>query len=207
MSTVFQAFFTSFLVDPGYQEQLTTLEGLLESGMKFGFTDDITIHYEESSDWRHKEILTRKENCSLPEKCLYRIRERGDFAILVQDWLVQDYTNNVSDHSFICRLNDYDSFYMFLAIYVNKGSLFLELANSLVTAATESGLVVKFDRDWRTANRDVSGEANTFGEYFVFTLNHLRIAFYILLVGHSTGFALFVFELIYRLRYGRGDVL
>jgi hypothetical protein len=35
MSTVFQAFFTSYLVDPGYQTQLTTLEGILESCIEF----------------------------------------------------------------------------------------------------------------------------------------------------------------------------
>jgi hypothetical protein len=198
MSTIFQTFFTSFLVDPGYQEQLTTLEGILESGMKFGFTDDINMHYEESSDRRHKEILARKEECLLPRMCLQRILERGDFAILVQDWLVQEFTNDVNDHSFICLLNVYDSFPVFLSLYVRKGSPFLELANRFVRVATESGMASKMEADVIFVKRNIFGRAKRFGEYFVFNVNHLRVAFYILLVGHSVSLALLVCELTYR---------
>jgi hypothetical protein len=202
MSTVFQTFFTSFLVDPGYQEQLTTLEGLLESGIKFGFTYDTDIFYAESSDWRHKEILERREECQLPKKCLDRIRERGDFAILVQDWFVQNYTNKINNHNFICPLNDDDSILVFLSLYVRKGSFLLEIINKLVRIATESGMALKTVRDRIITNRDISFSADIFGEYFVFTLNHLRIAFYILLVGHSMSLVLFACELICRTRHG-----
>jgi hypothetical protein len=37
VSTVFQTFFTSYLVDPGLQKQITSIEELLESGIEFGF--------------------------------------------------------------------------------------------------------------------------------------------------------------------------
>jgi hypothetical protein len=207
MSTVFQTFFTSFLVDPGYQKQLTTLEELLDSGIKFGFHHDINAVYMESSDWRHKEILARKEECSLPQTCLDRIRERGDFAILIQDWLVQDYTNEINDHNFVCPLNDVDSFFVFISLYVQKGSFLLEVVNKLVTVAFESGMVMKADRDNIATKRDVVQSANVFGKYFVFTLNHLRIAFYILLVGHSMGLAFFVCELVFRSRQRAAGVL
>jgi hypothetical protein len=36
--------------------------------------------------------------------------------------------------------------------------------------------------------------------YFVFTLSHLRIAFYILFLGHSLSCLLFVCEVLYKLR-------
>jgi hypothetical protein len=194
-------------VDPGYQEQLTTLEDILESGIKFGFPREIDLHYEESSDWRHKEILERKEDCTLPKKCLDRIRETGDFAIHIQDWFVQNYTNKINNHNFICRLNDDDTFFVFLSIYMQKGSFLLDLVNKLVTVATESGMALKANKDDIITNRDVPSSVDIFGEYFVFTLNHLRIAFYILLVGDSVSLAVFVCELICRSRHGGIGVL
>jgi hypothetical protein len=200
MSTVFQTFFTSFLVDPGYQEQLTTLEGLLESGMKFGYSQDYIKFYEGSSDWRIKEMVARRQECSPDDLCLQRIRETGDFATLAEEWLVQNFTNSVNDHSSFCVLNDDDYFFVFLSVYAQKGSFLLDFFNKIVTFATESGMVVKADRDRRTAKRHVQGAADRFGEYFVFTLNHLRIAFYILVLGHSMSVLLFVCEILYHSR-------
>jgi hypothetical protein len=196
MSTIFQTFFTSFLVDPGYQEQLTTLEGILESGMKFGYRHEYAKFYEESSDWRHKELLARREECSPEHICLHRIRERGDFATLAEEWYVQNLTSGLSDHAVFCPLNDADYFFVFLSVYAQKGSYLLEFFNRIVTFATESGIIVKADRKRRTAYKKDSGEAESFGEYFVFTLNHLRIAFYVFILGHSTSFVLFVCELL-----------
>jgi hypothetical protein len=200
MSTVFQTFFTSFLVDPGYQEQLTTLEGLLESGMKFGYRRDYIKFYEESPDWRHKELIARREECSPEDVCLHRIRETGDFSTLAEEWYVQNFTSSINDHSFLCILNDDDYFFVFLSVYAQKGSFLLDFFNRIVTFATESGMVVKADRDRRIATRNDRGEADRFGEYFVFTLNHLRIAFYVLILGHSMSFLLFVCEILYHSR-------
>jgi hypothetical protein len=200
MSTLFQTFFMSFLVDPGYQKQLTTLEEILESGMKFGYRNDFVKFYEESSDWRHKELLARREECSPEEICLNKIRETGDFATLAEEWFVQNFTYSINDHSFVCPLNDDDYFFVFLSVYVQKGSFLLEFVNKIVTFAMESGMALKADRDRRISNRDVPDPADIFGEYFVFTPNHLRIAFYILFLGHSVSFILFVCELIYHSR-------
>jgi hypothetical protein len=197
MSTVFQAFFTSYLVDPGYQTQLTTLEEILESGIDFGFRPDYDMFYSNSSDWRHKELLSKREECSPEQKCIGRIRETGNFATLCDAWEVQDYTNRVNDHSFVCPLNDEDTFPVFLSVYVPKGSFLLEFINRLVSIATESGLIVKVDRDDMYEKKDVADSGKIFGDYFVFTLSHLHIAFYILFVGHCLSFLFFVGELLF----------
>jgi hypothetical protein len=207
MSTVFQTFFTSFLVDPGYQQQPTAFEEIFESGMKFGYLHEYDKFYKDSSDWRHKELLAKREECSTKQICLNKIRETGDFATLVDEWYVQNFTNSIDDHSFVCPLNDDDYHFVYLSIYVQKGSFLLEFINKLVRVATESGLLEKAMTDYVTTNRDVPDPADIFGEYFVFTLTHLRIAFYILLVGHSLSFVVFVCEHIYRSRLGRVGVL
>ncbi|XP_021939798.1 uncharacterized protein LOC110839677 isoform X4 [Zootermopsis nevadensis] len=201
MSTVFQTFFTSFLVDPGYQKQLTTLEEILESGMAFGYRNDFDIHYDESSDWRHKELLSKREDCSPEIMCIDRIRETGNYATLSEEWLVQDYTNFINDHSFICPLNDDDTFFILISFYFPKGSFLLEFINRFISSSTESGMIVKMDRDRRYKNKDVPEPGNVFGEYFIFTLGHLSVAFYILLFGHSLSLLLFIGELLYHKKF------
>jgi hypothetical protein len=197
MSTVFQAFFTSYLVDPGYQKQLTTLEEILESGIDFGFRPDYDMFYGNSSDWRHKELLSTREECSPEQKCIRRIRETGNFASFSGTWVLQHHTDYISDHSFICPLNDEDTFPVFVSLYVPKGSFLLEFINRLVSLATESGMIVKVDRDDMYENKDVADSGKIFGDYFVFTLIHLQIAFYVLFVGHCLSLLFFVGELLF----------
>jgi hypothetical protein len=168
--------------------------------MKFGYRHEYAKFYEESPDWRHKELLARREECSPEHICLHRIRETNDYATLAEEWYVQNFTNGISDHGAFCPLNDADYFFVFLSVYAQKGSFLLEFFNKIVTFATESGIAVKADKDRRITNKNGSGEEDSFGEYFVFTLNHLRIAFYILILGHSTGFALFLCELLHHSR-------
>jgi hypothetical protein len=200
ISTVFQTLFTSFLIDPGYQKQLTTLEEILESGIEFGYILEHNVHYNESTDWRHKEIRAKRKEFSSEQACVERIRDTGNFATLCQEWYVQNYTNYINDHSFVCPLNDYDTMYVFLSFYLPKGSFLLEFINRFVTFVTESGLIVKLTRDTFSPNKDVDKSWETFGDYFVFTVSHLRLAFYILFLGDCLSVLFFFGELLYSFR-------
>jgi hypothetical protein len=197
MRTLFQVFFTSYLVDPGYQKQLTTLEEILESGIEFGYPPDFDKFYVNSSDWRHIELLSKGEKCWPEVTCIDRIRESGNFAGLFETLRVQHRTNYLNDHNFICPLNDEDGFSHVLRFYVQKGSFLLEFLNRLVSISTESGLIVKWIRDGIYVNKDAPDCGKIFGDYFVFTLSHLRIAFYILFVGHGLSVLLFVGEFLF----------
>jgi hypothetical protein len=199
MSTVFQAFFTSYLVDPGYQKQLTTLEEILESGIEFGYLPAFDRFYSDSSDWRHMELLSRREKCSNVETCIYRIRETGNFATFCGTWVLQHHTNFINDRTFVCPLNDEDSFPVFLMLYVKKGSFFLEVINQLVSIATESGIFLKAVGDRMNVNKDVADSTKIFGDYFVFTLSHLHIAFCVLFVGHGLSVLSFLGELLFHI--------
>ena len=43
MSTVFQAFFTSYLVEPGYGKKFETFDDLLNSSVSYGYNDGIEM--------------------------------------------------------------------------------------------------------------------------------------------------------------------
>jgi len=105
---------TSFLVDPEYENQLNSLDGILDSGIAFVYNEDSNIFFTLSSDLRHEEVVERAEICSTQMSCIDRIRETGNFAIFAPMWVVQNYTNGINDHSTVYSRNDDDYEFIFL---------------------------------------------------------------------------------------------
>jgi hypothetical protein len=133
ISTVFQMFLTNFLVDPGYENQLTSLDEILDSGIEFGYQEYFSIRFGLSSDLRHKAVVEKCEKYWTEWECFARIRETGKFGAFVSVWIVQNYTNIINDHSSICVLNDENYNFSFIKTYVQKGSFFLESLNKYIT--------------------------------------------------------------------------
>jgi hypothetical protein len=200
ISTVFQTFFTSFLSDPGYENQLKTLEEILDSGIECGYPHGMNISFDISSDLRHKVVVLRGQMCSNEWACLDRIRETGNFATFIPTFLAHNYTNTIKDHSTVCPLNDDDYDLRFITTYVQKGSFFLESLNKFITLSIESGMAGRVFRNSVYFTRPSRNTTDVSEGYFVFTLSHLHIAFYILFLGHSLSFLLFACEVLYKLR-------
>jgi hypothetical protein len=200
ISTVFQTFLTSFLVDPGYENPLKSLDEILESGIGFGYSEDINNFFILSSDLRHKEVAEKAEIYSTYMEGIDRIRETGNFATFSSEFLVQNYTNIINDHSTVCVLNDEDNLFIFVTSYVQKGSFLLESLNKFIALSVESGMFDKTLRNSVYMHTSTSESTDLSAGYFVFTLSHLRIAFYILFVGHGLSFLLFLCEVFYHFR-------
>jgi hypothetical protein len=200
ISTVFQTFFTSFLVDPGYGGQLTSLDEILDSGIEFGYTEAVSILFSLYSDSRYKEIFERAEIFSTFVECFNRIRETGNFATFAPVWAVQIYANSINDHSFICPLNDHDFDFYYVTTYLQKGSFFLESVNKYIIRSFESGVIDKFLKGVIFMSRLNRNDIDVTDGYFVFNLSHLLFAFYILVFGHGLSFLLFLFEVFYHFK-------
>jgi hypothetical protein len=201
INTVFQTFLTSVLVDPGYENQMTSLDEVLDSGIELGYSAIGNLIFGFSSDLRHKEILERGETCSTYEVCINRIRETGNFALFGVVWAVQKYTNSINDHSTVCPLNDDDNHFIFITPYLQNGSFFLESLNKFVSLYIESGMFHRLVKDSVYMSQSTRNTVDVSDGYFVFTLNHLRIAFYILFFGHGLSFLLFLCEVFYHFRH------
>ena len=96
ISTVFQSFFTSFLVDPGYKNPLTSLDEILDPGIEFVYTEEINTFLNLSSYWRHKEVVERAERCSTYKVGIDRICETGNFATFFRVCSVRNYTDIIN---------------------------------------------------------------------------------------------------------------
>jgi hypothetical protein len=185
------------LVDPGYENQLTSLDEILESGIEVGYPDGYDIFFGVSSNLRQKEAFERGKSCSSCELCIDSIRNTGKFAIFAPVWVVQNYTYIINDHSTVCLLNDDDYDFTLITTYVRKGSFLLESLNKYIILSFESGLFDRLAKDIIYMSRYKRNTNEVSNGWFVFTLNHLLIAFYILLFGHGLSFLLFLCEVFF----------
>jgi len=86
VSTVFQAFFVSYLVEVKYEKKLDTLEELLDSDVVYGYyatvnyAQDTISHPEFVKFLQHKKL---KEDCSDVRKCIERMITKRDIASFI----------------------------------------------------------------------------------------------------------------------------
>jgi hypothetical protein len=73
----------------------------------------------------------------------------------------------------------------------------LEQFNKYVTRMQESGEITKYERDLWIISSYLDDKEDTSQRYFVFSISHLLIAFYVLSIGHSLGFVMFLLELLH----------
>jgi hypothetical protein len=198
VSTVFQTFFTSYLVNPGLEKQITSLQELLQSGLEFGFRDDIADLYRDSHFEIHKQVVKRRQSCIKTHLCIQRIIDSGDYATIAESWSVENELKLMNNSNRVCRMNNIDSFPIKIVAYFSKGSVLLNTFNKMITSLVESGVIHKAESEFKErpiAGR--TGDVDTRDEYFVFTTSHLQIAFYTLVLGHSLSFVIFLFEILY----------
>jgi hypothetical protein len=92
-------------------------------------------------------------------------------------------------------MNDFNSFIIQIVTYFSKGSCLLSPFNNYITTILESGIFVKdgVDNKLHSVDRNIANK-DILGEYFVFSISHLSVAFYTVLLGHSLGFVVLIGE-------------
>jgi hypothetical protein len=188
------------LVDQGYDKQLKPLEEIHDSGIEFGYPKGFDKIFYLSSNSRLEDIFARGETCSSSLECIDKIHKSGNFATFVISYAALYYKNDIKDHRTVCPLDNYDYNFVFMTTYMQKGSFFLESLNKFITLSIESGIAGKALSYSAFVTMGFRNTADLSDEYFVFTLSHLHIAFYILFLGHSFSLLMFLCEVLYQLR-------
>jgi len=195
MSTGFQIFFTSSLIDPGLQKQITNLDELVESKMEYGFSPSISVMYDLSD--RIDEIVNRGKECDNLSVCVQRIIDTGQFAVLESKRMVSRYLSSVKKRNCVCVMNNIDIIPVKLVVLFSRRTLILDNFNKYMTTMLEFGLSTKTYEDIWITSDFVDGVDVTCEEYFVFTTSDLLVAFYTLIFGHSMSFVVFLLELLH----------
>jgi hypothetical protein len=210
MTTVYQAYLFGFLVNPGFEKSITTLNELMESGMEYGYPGDtggITF-----SDPPYDIIRKNRKICKTIYKCLQRVIERKDFATIFDSFHAEYFRKRLLFHNIhvhLCTLQE-DITIFRVSTYMAKGNPLLHRFNEIITRVFEAGFYGKWYKDFLSSSRlddhpidddDTnfsdfeSNELNT--DYSPFSLIHLRVAFQTLLTGQIFSTFVFLVEVLY----------
>jgi hypothetical protein len=195
LNTVYQTYFTSFLIDPGLQHQLGSEDEILTSGIDFNTETSIVSIYGDLTGARYKQIKAIDEVKAAEEKVA-----KGKLAFLFSKYLIEyDIAVKYMDANGkprICELED-DFASNLITMFVPKGSPFRSRYDQVLLALTQAGLI---DLWWGsikyTATLEQAAGFNLPpGEYISLTTEHLQSAFYFLFLGYAISVMSFLLEL------------
>lgn len=205
VSTVFQSFFTSFLVSPGYVSRISSLDDLIHSDLKYGSHKDIDTFLRNVGYKEHDNLNLDRFECADLEKCMERVFIESDTTFVATNFLAQYIAarlGKTSDKNQLCSLDE-NIFSINCAFFLPRGHPVIESFNVVIRRCIEAGLGDKYWSDLHfnltLQNMRKSEESNcqTCSDmYFVFALIHLRVVFIVLGFGHVLSVAVFVAELI-----------
>jgi hypothetical protein len=180
---VFQAFFVSYLVEPGYGEKIATLQELLDSSVNYGFNLGVEFGMSTMEFTEHLQFpLTRRVDCVDLKTCLMRMMSDGDVATMAP----QDYAEYISkelgyqgEMKDPCSLDE--NFIYGSAVFAfTKGYPLVNQFNSFLRRVLKSGVGWKY---WEQLGHEALLRSRTKSDedgssmYFVFTLSHMGPAF------------------------------
>jgi hypothetical protein len=210
MATVYQTYFFGFLVNPGFEKRITTLNELMESGIEYGFPGDISdVKFSDSTYdiiWKNRKI------CKSIYKCLKRVIERKDFATIFSSFHAEYIRTRLLFRNIqvkLCPLQE-DVIMYRVSMYMAKGNPLLHSFNKIITQMFEAGLYEKWGNDFLFSSRlddhpiddddtnfsdFTTNELNT--DYSPFSLIQLLVVFETLLIGQTISIFLFLVEVLY----------
>jgi len=204
ISTLFQAFFVSYLVDPKYEKKIETLDELLHSDVVYGhytsqqFVFATISHPEFVTFFEHKELKTY---CVDVRKCIEQVITNKDMAISADQVFVTFVAREIATvdvGKILCSLDE-SIISAFLTIVFKKGNPVLDIFNILMRRYLEAGLQdrlsaelqhgasLRAERRFREATED---------RFFPFSFSHLMPAFVVLFVGTAFSSVVFFVEII-----------
>jgi hypothetical protein len=212
LCTVFQAFFTTFLVNPGFERKINTEDELLDSGIRYGYTD----YY--GSVIRNRAIRNGGSNCVNHNACLENVIKYGNFVTISDPFHVDYYRTNLSWHDIhlpVCTMEE-DILKVSIVMYLTKGHPLLERINKVTRGMVEAGMIEKWRNEFMYMTRIQSisyygrefatGSDDLNSKYVAFTVFHLQSALFVLLIGYIISFSTLAVELIYYKFYANHSV-
>jgi hypothetical protein len=198
VNTVYQTFLTSYMVDPGQQHQISSVDELLDSRLDYGMVDTLEALLPDLKAQRYK----RRQICDDIEVCVRRTALKGDYAFL-HSKVGTDYAAAVryvdsNGDPLFCHLDEIFS-RQYITTTVQKGSPMLARYNDVIQRVIEGGIL---DQWWREIKFEATlSAARNFtvpvGDYVPLSMEHLQSAFYVLVLGYFIPSMSFLVEIFF----------
>jgi len=208
MNTVFQAFFVSYLVEPGYGEKFETFQELLDSSVNYGFNAVVEFGMMTMEFSDHLKFpLTRRVDCFDLKTCIMRMMTDGDVATISAP-LYAKYLSNEFGHQgemkSPCYLDENFIYGSAVALFT-KGDPLVKQFNTILRRVLEAGIACRY---WEQLNHEALLRSRTKSDevggsmYFVFTLSHMVPAFSVLGFGYLCSTIVLIAECLHK-RFGK----
>jgi hypothetical protein len=209
---VFQAYLTTFLIEPGYEEPIRTMEEMLKSEKNFGFTELYHRLLKSTSDSVDPAIIKESVQCPDDPACFIWAAVYQNISVLLRDLEMEvfrargDWTDENNRH-LLCEIEGgvYRTFD--LAMMVKKGVPFFEFIDNVLGHIVEGGIFMhikkkSFDKLKLESKLDVPTFDDT---YYTINVRHLRTAFYFLILGYVLAVVCCVTEIMWHRYRSRGN--
>jgi len=217
MSTMFQNYYTTFLLNPGLEKQISNINDIIQSGIQFGYSRDT----EESlkyiaNEYEYSIMQERRVMCDNQCHCLELMLKDVNFACvsntLCAEVAKQSHVSSYGRRNVCVLPNEIDK--LRGTMYLTKGHPLLIHFNKIIRRMTEVGLISKWKRDFVSKQKLMFVSSLSYGKdvlvtkkivadkmyeagYFVLSTSHFTVAFLFLLLGSSLSLTVFIVEFVY----------
>jgi len=196
VNTIFQTFFTSYVVNPGLLHQISDVDELTESDLIYAFYEVLDKFFTEDFLQRLKPRVL----CE-PFKCLDYVATHDNYATFcgraLLAYIVDEMMKQEGKHEIYAFRED--SFELNSVMLMPKGSHLLDRVNKVMSHIVEAGLPNQFLKSILDARRIEAGilaMEDLSDEYSALSMNHMQGSFFFLLMGLALGLVMFLFELL-----------
>ena len=201
--TVFQAFLTSFLIDPGYKTPIQNMDELFASGINLAYPTEYSFILEGVYETELSKVKRNLANCPSYDVCVEWAKYQKNVSILMIDRIAEDhYTSGffVGDNSepLVCMLEDGIVYFTSLSMAMFHGDPLMRRVNEIIAHIIEAGLYnhwISFSSQRLKFTARNIGIVHPLDGYYSFNLYHMQSAFYLVLIGWCLSAFCFMFEL------------
>jgi hypothetical protein len=212
ISTVFQAYLTTLLFEPGYEEPIRTIEEMLRSEKQFIFFEwDGSVLFSNTSHPVDSAIVQNAVRCKQEHTFFIWASVHHNISTVLKEFNVEYYRargdwTDENNRPLLCEIESGVVGKMDFAIRVKKGTLYFEVIDDVLVHIVQGGIYMHirerhFEKLKMESKLDVPTSADTY-----YAINILQTAFYLLMLGYLLAVACFVSEIFWH-RYrskGRG---
>jgi hypothetical protein len=213
ISTVFQAYLTTFLIEPGYEEPMRNIDEMLKFNKKVGLFRSHYSFFNLTSDLLHSAIVTNAVQCPDELTCFTWAALYHNVSVLIKVLDLETYRamgnwTDANKRPLLCELDDGVFRTLNYAFMVKKGFPLFKLIDNILSHIFEGGIFIhikkrSFDKLKIESKLDVPTFDDT---YYAINFSHLQTAFYLLILGYVFAGACFATEVMchYYNSKGRG---
>lgn len=196
----YEAKLISELTHPNFDNQIDTVEEVLQSNIPFVLLSTIRRFFANSEDWRVATILKNWKSCLDSDECLKAIAYKRNLAFFTtkvhMEFEIMKYLDSNGDSLIYC----FDNIYLTYPaeIFMSKGFPLRDRISTLIMRTRDSGLIFKWQADVfrRYKNKYLKTVVNNESAKMALALSHLQGAFFISSIGWTAAILIFLVELL-----------